>query len=430
MAITNFCLTKTKVRPTLTKVAKTQRQAVYPLEIESEQEAWVVSIARQAGSISKAELARRTGLSRAALAARLRTLQGRHLIEDVGLGESSGGRPPTMVRYGKDSGWLVCVDVGATSVDVALTNLDAEPLMHLEEALDVGEGPAKVLPRISALVERALAESGIERSRVKGLGIGVPGPVEFSTGHPISPPIMPGWNLYPLREFFENEFGWPVFVDNDVNIMALGERWAGLGRTTSNFLFVKLGTGIGCGIVARGQIYRGADGCAGDIGHMQAVTDGTPCRCGNTGCLEAVAGGLALARAAEEAAHTGRSAAMALLLRERGALTAADLALMLHRGDPVAVEIVRGAGAQIGGVLAGLVSFFNPNLVIIGGGVANVGDILLASIREAVYRRSLPLATRNLQVQRSSLGSAAGVIGAAAMVLGELYRLQPAAVTA
>ncbi len=398
---------------------------MYAPEVETEQEAWIVSIAREAGEISKQELARRTGLGRSALTARLRSLLERNVIEEVGVGESNGGRPPVLVRFAKDAGYLVGVDLGATSLDVAVTNLNAEPLVHLAQEIDIREGPEAVLAATEQRVRQALGEAQVDSRQVKGIGIGVPGPVEFRTGRPVSPPIMPGWHLFPIRDHIEARFGWPVFVDNDVNVMALGEQWAGHGRAEPNFFFVKIGTGIGCGIVCQGRIYRGEAGCAGDIGHIAVGDSTTVCRCGNLGCLEAIAGGFALGRAAEEMAREGRSPGLARRLREKGSLTAADVGAVLGEGDPAVTELVREAGATIGRVLASLVNFFNPSRIVIGGGVAKIGDLLLASIRETVYRRSLPLATRDLIISSSALGDRAGVIGAAAIVLGELYRLLP-----
>ena len=224
-----------------------------------------------------------------------------------------------------------------------------------------------------------------------------------------------------------DRFGWRVFVDNDANIMALGERWSGLGRTADNFLWIKLGTGIGCGIFCNGRIYRGTDGCAGDIGHVAVGHEQILCTCGNTGCLGQLAGGEALARQIEEAARAGKSRYLATLLAQQGTLEATDLSVALAHRDPYAAQVVRRAGASIGDVLAGFVNFYNPSLIVVGGGLSNLGDLLLAAIREAVYRRSAPLATRHLSIQRSALGGPAGVIGASALVLGELFKLAPVA---
>ena len=232
---------------------------------------------------------------------------------------------------------------------------------------------------------------------------------------------MPGWDGYSVRERFAAR-GVPVWVDNDVNVMALGELTAGCGRGVDDFVFVKIGTGIGAGIVVGGRIHRGAKGSAGDVGHIHVQAGREViCRCGMSGCLEALAGGAALARDAEAAALEGRSAILRALLEEKGYLDAADVAAASKHGDPVSVELITEAGRLIGQMLTGIVNFFNPSLIVIGGGVAGAGDLLLATIRQAIYRRSLPLATRDLVVRRSALDDRAGVIGAATMAANELF---------
>jgi predicted NBD/HSP70 family sugar kinase len=213
-----------------------------------------------------------------------------------------------------------------------------------------------------------------------------------------------------------------VWVDNDVNVLALGEWSSGIAVGHDNVVVVKVGTGIGAGIISDGRLHRGAQGAAGDVGHIQVSgARAVVCRCGNSSCLEALAGGAALARDGELAARRGRSPRLAAALDRAGAVSAEDVAIAASFGDPVALELLQEAGRQVGSMLAGVVNFFNPSLIVIGGGVARSGDALLAAVRETVYRRSLPLATRDLLIQRSSLGALAGVIGAAAMVAGELF---------
>jgi YD repeat-containing protein len=246
--------------------------------------------------------------------------------------------------------------------------------------------------------------------------------VEFDSGRPISPPIMPGWDGYPIRERFAERYRAPVWVDNDVNVLALGEWRSGVASGHDDVVVVKIGTGIGAGIISDGHVHRGAQGSAGDVGHIQVTDDPTViCRCGNIGCLEALAGGGALGRAGETAALDGRSSRLRLAYDQHGNVTAQDVARAASHGDPVAVAMLQSAGRRVGSMLAGVVNFFNPSLVVIGGGVANSPDQFLASIREAVYQRSLPLATRDLVIARSSLGGLAGVIGASSMVVDQLF---------
>jgi predicted NBD/HSP70 family sugar kinase len=245
--------------------------------------------------------------------------------------------------------------------------------------------------------------------------------VDFHAGVPVSPPIMPGWDGYPVRDALSRELGTPVLLDNDVNVMALGEQHTGVARSASAFLFVKIGTGIGCGIVVDRHLYRGADGCAGDIGHIRIEQSGPVCACGNHGCLEAFFGGAALARDASSAARAGRSEILAEMLEEDGRLTAEHVGRAIGRGDATALQLTRDGGRRVGTVLANLVSFFNPGLIVIGGGVAGLGHTLLAEIRSAIYRQSLPLATGNLPVVLSELGGDAGVVGAARLISDAVY---------
>jgi glucokinase-like ROK family protein len=284
---------------------------------------------------------------------------------------------------------------------------------------DIRRGPEAVLAEVIVLIRKVLADHGIERPA--GIGIGVPGPVDFQVGVPVSPPIMPGWDGYPVRDALSREFGSPVLLDNDVNVMALGEQHNGVARSASDFLFVKIGTGIGCGIVVQRHLYRGADGCAGDIGHIRLDQSGPVCACGNHGCLEAFFGGAALARDATAAARAGRSDVLADLLEQHGSLTSEHVGLAITQGDPASLQLVRDGGRRVGDVLASLVSFFNPGLIVIGGGVAGLGHALLAEIRSVVYRQSLPLATGNMPVVLSELGNDAGVIGAARLISDAVY---------
>jgi predicted NBD/HSP70 family sugar kinase len=237
---------------------------------------------------------------------------------------------------------------------------------------------------------------------------------------------MPGWDRFPVRELLTREHGCPAVVDNDVNIMAIGERHGGVAHSVDDFLFVKIGTGIGCGIHLAGTVYRGVDGCAGDIGHIQVDAGGPVCSCGNTGCLEALFSGAALGRDALAAARAGESPALAerLAASDAGELTAKDVADGAAEGDVTCIRLIREGGRRVGGVLATLVSFANPSMIVIGGGLAQLGHVLLAEIRSVVYRRSLPLATGNLPVVLSELEGRAGVTGAA--VLASDMAFEPA----
>jgi glucokinase-like ROK family protein len=373
-------------------------------------------------SRSRSELVARTGLGRAIVARRVQELIDRGLVTEGEVGPSTGGRPPRQLAFRADAGHVLVADLGATSIDVAVTSLDGRILGHHDEPARIEDGPERCLERVDALFESLLRTTQDIPGRLWGIGIGVPGPVEFESGRPVSPPIMPGWDGYPIRARFTARYGAPVWVDNDVNMLALGEWRSGVAAGHDNVVVVKIGTGVGAGIISDGRIHRGAQGSAGDVGHIQVSDDpAVVCRCGNTGCLEALAGGGALARDGEAAALAGTSPRLGVALDQHGRVTAEDVARAASSGDPVAIELLRAAGRRVGSMLASVVNFFNPSLIVIGGGVANSPDQLLIAIRDAVHGRSLPLATRDLLIQRTSLGGLAGVIGASSMVVDQLF---------
>jgi predicted NBD/HSP70 family sugar kinase len=352
---------------------------------------------------SRAELVALTGAARNTVSARVDELIAANLLAEVGRGGSTGGRPPTLLRFNSRAGCVLAVDLGATSVDVAVCDLSAEILATAGHPIDITEGPGPVLAEADRLAQQVLATAGLTPDDVCAVGVGVPGPVEFSTGRPFHPPIMPGWHDHPIPDAF-GRYDCPVYADNDVNVMALGEM--GIAGSDEDVLVVKVGTGIGCGIIVDGRVYRGAQGSAGDIGHISvAPPDGRRviCRCGNENCLEAIAGGAALLRDA-----------MAMGIP---ATTTRELVELAVRGDGPVLELVRDSGRTIGTVLASLVNFFNPHRIVMTGGVAQAGAPLLAGIREAVYGRSMPLAARALDITVSDAPDRSGRLGAALMAI-------------
>ncbi|MEU5160026.1 ROK family transcriptional regulator [Streptomyces sp. NPDC020875] len=381
-------------------------------------QARLLRLLRDGGPSSRAQLGDLVDLSRSKLAVEVDRLLETGLVVADGLAASRGGRRSHNIRLAPELRFLG-VDIGATSVDVAVTNAELEVLGHLNHPMDVREGPVAVFEQVLAMAAK-LKATGLAEG-FDGAGIGVPGPVRYPEGVPVAPPIMPGWDGFPVREALSQDLGCPVMVDNDVNLMAMGEQHAGVARSVGDFLCVKIGTGIGCGIVVGGEVYRGTTGSAGDIGHIQVDPYGRACACGNKGCLEAHFSGAALARDAEEAARAGRSPELAERLAAKGRLTAVDVAAAASAGDTAALELIRAGGNRVGQVIAGLVSFFNPGLVVIGGGVTGLGHNLLAAVRTQVYRRSLPLATGNLPIVLGELGAVAGVIGAARLISDHLF---------
>lgn len=352
---------------------------------------------------TRAELAKLTGLARSTVGARVDALLATGLLAPIGEAASTGGRPPAQFAFNPRARVVVGADLGATHGRVALTDLGGKPIGEVAENLDITSGPEAVLDWLTTTTQRLLDESDRDASQLIGIGIGLPGPVEHSTGRPMRPPIMPGWDRYDVPAHVRRAFDVPVLVDNDVNIMALGEH-ATAHPGVEHLLFVKVATGIGAGIINNGQLHRGAVGAAGDLGHV--ATPHAPevlCTCGNRGCLEAVASGSAISKQLKE---IGIDAA-----------TNADIVRLARGGNGPAADAIRQAGRTIGEVLATCVSLLNPSVIVIGGSLALTEGNLIAGVREVVYGRSLPLATGALQIVPAATGEQAGVIGAATMVI-------------
>lgn len=365
----------------------------------------LLEILRHQPEASRSELAQRTGLARSTVGQRLDLLVALGYVEEAGPRPSTGGRPAATVRFVADGGVVLACDLGATHCRLAVTDLNRRVLAAVSRELPIAAGPQKVLGRVRRLLLALLERAGRQPSEVRAIGVGLPGPVEFASGRPVNPPIMPGWDGVDVPSLL-SAFGAPVVVDNDVNIMALGEHrehWP----EHDDFLFVKVATGIGCGVISGGRMHRGAQGAAGDIGHIRVPDADELCRCGNRGCLEAVASGGALAK---------RLGGEGLAVEDARAVVDAAQA-----GEPRAVEAIRASGQLIGEAMAGMVNFFNPSIMVVGGDLAHAGDELLTGIRSAVYQRSLILATRDLQIVPSRLDADAGVTGAATMATDGLF---------
>ena len=370
---------------------------------------------------SRHGMAEQLGFSKSKANALIAGLVEQGLLAEAGLQRSSGGRRPENLQLHAGLGVVVGIDIGATSVDVAVLGPDLAVLAHHGEPADVREGPGVVLARVRVLVRELLSRAGFEPRQVIGIGIGVPGPVNFEIGQLVNPPLMPAWDSFSIRDYLREEYAAPVFVDNDVNLMALGELWR-LQRSLPNFLVVKVGTGIGCGIVCHGEVYRGAAGSAGDVGHICVDQEGPRCHCGNLGCVEVMAAGPAITRMAVEAAMAGESAALAECLRAQGRIDAIDVGEASRAGDASANAIVQRAGSLIGQMLASIVNFFNPSHVFIGGGITRIGPLFLAAVRQSVYQRSLALSTRHLEIQYTPLGTQGGLVGAGVLAMQETLK--------
>ncbi|MGW9112184.1 ROK family protein [Microbacterium sp. NPDC055683] len=363
---------------------------------------------RDGSARTRGEVVADTGLGRAAASTRLDALVGAGLLVPAGAATSTGGRPAQVLRFDPQAGVVLAIDFGAHHATIGLADLSGSPIATVSRELDITAGPAACLDIALGHASELLADAGTE---LFGIGVGIPGPVEHSSGRPVNPPIMPGWDGFDIPAAVRARIDGEVHVDNDVNILAIGEH-ALRGGEVDDLVYVKVATGIGAGIISGGRIQRGALGSAGDLGHIHVRLPDSPLVADPDGDLEAVASGTAVAAA----------------LRARGvdAASNADVVRLVQTGHPEAVALTREAGRILGEALSIVVNLVNPSLIVIGGSLGRVADHLIAGAREVVYRRSIPLATQHLRIEPSRGGVTSGVRGAATMTLQ--YALSPSAI--
>lgn len=367
------------------------------------------------GGISRVELARQINLTRAAVTGIINDLQNAGLVREVE-GSSAGGRTPIVLEINPRRGFVVGIDMGATHVILLLADFSARLILELEEALDINMGPQPCLEVVDRIMRELLQKAGLGIEQILAIGVGVPGPTVIEAGMVSGPPIMPGWDGYPIREHLQSLWNCPVSLNNDAELGALGEWSYGAGRGERELVYVKVGTGIGSGLLLDGQIYHGSNGSAGEIGHTTIEEHGPLCVCGNRGCLEALAGGRAVAQRAIDAVHKGQRTILAEVSPLDG-MNWRDVVHAARRGDLVAQHIVAEAGAHLGTAIASMVNLINPSMVVIGGGVSQIGDYLLEPIRRTVQQRSLKVASRSLRITEALLGRRSSGMGAVVQAL-------------
>jgi predicted NBD/HSP70 family sugar kinase len=355
------------------------------------------------GSATRTELAQAMGFARATIAESIDELIHHDLVTAAGIAPSSGGRRAQLIAINPDAVHVGIIDIGGSRTRVGVADFTGALIADRLLLAPVDRGPEHILSwAITQLHDLFDAQSASSRIIV----VGLPGPVDFTTGHVVSPPIMAGWEGFDTLQRLTSEFHLPVVIDNDVNLIALAEHRLSYPHSDV-LLIVKLGTGIGGGLVVNKKVLRGARGAAGDIGHTQAVPPSSAqCRCGHVGCAEAVSGGWALVQQ----------------LRERGydVQTVTDVAQLARDGDAVALQHVRDSAQVVGYALANAVSLLNPDTVVVAGELLGAGEQIIAIIRETIYQQSLPLATHDLTLMPSRLGPTVGLLGGAQLGIDTL----------
>jgi predicted NBD/HSP70 family sugar kinase len=363
----------------------------------------IFSLIRDSVATTRSEIRGITGLSRTAVAARVAELTDYGLVVERQEGLSTGGRPPVLLAFNEDAGVVLAAAIGRSRTHLSVCNLAGRVLAVTDIDEHVGFGPDELMPQLVKQLEALVTDAGLQPSAVLGVGVSLPGTVDQQRGCSLDSPVMSGWDGVPLAPYFRDLTAAPVLVDNDANVMALAERH-GDYRGMDDLLLLKLSTGLGAGIICGGVLQRGAVGAAGEFGHNKtAAATGVPCRCGDAGCLEAVASGWALVRALSEQGH--------------GVGHLRDVVELANRGDAEARRLIRESGRHVGEVVAPLVNLLNPGVVVIGGDMMGAYDLLVAGLREALYGNATALATRTLQVVPATHGERSSVIGSAALIL-------------
>jgi predicted NBD/HSP70 family sugar kinase len=362
-------------------------------------------LVRTGQATTRKALQNMSGLSRSTLTGRLDALHAAGWLAESGQEDSTGGRPAKQLRFNDQHSVVLAASMDTMHAEVAVTDLSGKPLARRAGALRVADGPEPVLDRIVKWFRRLLADCGRTPEEVCGIGVSVPGPVEFDTGRPMQPPIMPGWDGFVIPRYLGTRFAAPVLVDNDANLMALGAQRVHHPESPA-FALVKVSTGIGAGLVIGGEVYRGIDGGAGDIGHIRLPgPSDARCMCGAIGCLAAVASGGALAARLTELGHPTASGSG---VRDR-----------VLAGEPDAIRLTRIAGQQVGEVIATVVCVLNPEVLVIAGDLAE--PHFVTGVREVLYQRALPRATQRLRIEIARRGDWSAVSGASAMVVETVF---------
>ena len=366
----------------------------------------VLNHVRQHGALPRAEVARQTGLSRTTVGNIVDDLLAEGLVREGGSERAvpSGGRRVIPVHFNADVANIVGIALGRHRLIMVLTDLGANVIGRVEVPFPAYQGPDVCLPLLAEAIRDFTNSHGVPWAKVIGVGIGMPGIVK--DGVALSPTI-PGWIGTKVHQRISELLGLPIYLDNNAKLGALGESRFGIAHDVESMLYVRVGTGIGGGLVLGGQVYRGGAGSAGEIGHMVVDPHGLPCLCGNTGCLETIAGKQAIIDRVRE--HQPAVDDIVTVLQ------------MAQAGDATCVAALQHAGESIGAIVAGLVNFISPVLIVVDGSTMRAGELVLGPIREAVATKSLPTPRAYTRVVAGVLGSSAITLGGVATVLDAVF---------
>ena len=383
----------------------------------------ILNTVRDKGPISRACIAKITGLNPATVSSNVNELLKEGLVIETGSGESSGGRRPVMVQLNSKAFYAIGVDMGISKVKTAITDLGGNiyqksMLFYPEEADE-----QVIMNTIKQSIYSVLEKSGIKIDSIMGIGIGVHGIVNSSEGISIYAPAFK-WRNVDIKRILEDEFNLSVFIDNDVRAMALGEMWFGAARGVDDFVFINIGSGIGSGIMIGGELYKGASYGAGEIGHISIDDSGPKCNCGNYGCLEVMASGPAIARRVINQIKMGKSTLVTGLVNDDLTKISGEIIYEAARmGDAVASDTLQETGRYIGIAVSSLINILNPRLILIGGGVSMAGDFIFRPLIEVAKKKSMKDSGENVSIMPAGLMENCGVIGAATLVIKDFFQI-------
>jgi predicted NBD/HSP70 family sugar kinase len=373
----------------------------------------VLNLIRQRGAISRADLVRQTHLSATTISALANVLLESDFVQETGMGESSGGRPPILLQFNYQARYVLGVDMGATHLTVVLMDLQGQVVAQRYVRFAVMQDPSGTAAAIQGLIHDILQTMGLDRSILLGLGLAVPAPLAGDDLTQPSSLILPEWHGFDLVQTLLQDLPIPIYLENDANAGVIAEQWWGRGRDFANLAYIKLGTGVGSGLIVRNEVYRGDGGTAGEIGHTTIHTDGPQCRCGNLGCLESYVGAPALIAEVNQQ-RQGNS--------YQPVQSITDITAAARQNDPVSCQTIAKAGSYLGIALANLINLFNPGLIILGGELSAAGDLLLETVHQSVIQRAMPKAASEATITISQLGDNAVAMGAATLVIYHAFQ--------
>ncbi len=381
----------------------------------------IFNIIRNEGSINRTDLAAKTGFAKSTVSLQINKLIESGIIREIKPKESENTVRKLQIEIIPDAGYVIGVFLGVHRLSISFFNLRMDIIKEAAYDLESILDPIFINKFIIEKIDLLISEAEIRKKDLWGIGLGFPFPVDFHLGITETPPNLPLWHQYPIKLIYENHFSCPVLLDNDVNVMALGEAYSGIAQDENDFIYVKVGNGIGCGLFMEGRVYRGAKGSAGDIGHIALDRETKLCHCGNIGCLETIAATPAIAKKGLEVAMTGDSPLLEKKLNENHKVTSKDVGEAAQMGDMFALRIIKESGKNLGSVLAKIVIFANPGMVVIGGGLTNSGNVYLSAIRKEILRRATHIATIDLQIRYTGLQDKCGPIGAGRLSIEDIF---------